>query len=87
MNFIPLYSSSQAFANIPSPLSSAVKLWLDDPSNFPLIEAEFNSTSKYARLKSVFTTMAGWLLFIRFKASTGDAMGMNMVSKVCVLVW
>ena len=74
MNFTPLYSSSQAFANIPSPLSSAVKLWLDDPSNFPLIEAEFNSTNKYASLKSVFTIYRGWLATLHMlQASTGDA--------------
>ena len=66
-------------------LSSTVKLWLDDVNNFPQIEAEFNSTSNYAKLISVFTAVAGRLLYIRFKAKTGDAMGMNMISKVlCV---
>ena len=64
------------------PSSSAVKLWLDNPSNFPQVEAEFNSTSNYAKLVSVFTAVAGRLLYIRFKAKTGDAMGMNMISKV-----
>ena len=61
-----------------------MKLWLDDSGNFPQLEREFNSTSQYAKLKSVFTVVAGRLLYIRFKASTGDAMGMNMISKVCV---
>ena len=69
-----------------SALSSAVKLWLDNPDNFCLIEAEFNSTNNDARLKSVFTTVAGWLLYVHFKASTGDDVGIHMVSEVRVLV-
>lgn len=37
---------------------------------------------RFARLQSVKGVVAGRLLFIRFVATTGDAMGMNMVSKV-----
>lgn len=37
---------------------------------------------RFARLQSVKSVVAGRLLFIRFVATTGDAMGMNMVSKV-----
>lgn len=40
---------------------------------------------RFARLQSVKGVVAGRLLFIRFVATTGDAMGMNMVSKVHVL--
>lgn len=62
--------------------ASQVKVWLDDTDNFQLVEEVFNSTSRFARLKRLHTSVAGRLLFIRFKASTGDAMGMNMLSKV-----
>jgi hydroxymethylglutaryl-CoA reductase (NADPH) len=45
------------------------------------VKAVFNSTSNYARLKSVTPFVAGRNLFLRFKATTGDGMGMNMVGK------
>ena len=62
--------------------ASQVKLWMDDRDNFTTIADAFNSTSSFARLVSVHSTVAGRLLYMRFKASTGDAMGMNMLSKV-----
>ena len=62
--------------------ASQVKLWLDKRDNFQLMEEAFNSTSRFARLQSLHTAVAGRLTFIRFKATTGDAMGMNMISKV-----
>ena len=60
--------------------AGALKLWLD--VNFSLLEEVFNSTSRFAKLKSVRAAVAGRLMYIRFKATTGDAMGMNMLSKV-----
>lgn len=66
--------------------ASEVKLWLDHIDNFQLIEEAFNQTSRFARLKSLHTAIAGRLLYIRFKATTGDAMGMNMISKVCTYI-
>ena len=59
-----------------------LKLWLAEAENFAGIENVFNSTSRFAKLKSLHTAVAGRLVYIRFKASTGDAMGMNMISKV-----
>ena len=61
---------------------SALKLWLDDRSNFEELQKVFNSTSGYARLVSTHTAVAGQLVFVKFRAETGDAMGMNMLSKV-----
>ena len=40
-----------------------------------------NSTSRFARLETMMTAIAGTNLYIRFKTTTGDAMGMNMISK------
>ena len=62
--------------------ASQVKRWLDNPQNFTTVAEAFNATSQFARLVSVLTTVAGRLVYIRFKATTGDAMGMNMLSKV-----
>ena len=41
----------------------------------------FNNSSRFARLQTLRTSIAGTYLYMRFKASTGDAMGMNMMSK------
>ena len=46
----------------------------------------FTFTSRFARLQSVKSVVAGRLLFVRFVATTGDAMGMNMVSKVILAI-
>ncbi|KAF1810759.1 3-hydroxy-3-methylglutaryl-coenzyme A reductase [Eremomyces bilateralis CBS 781.70] len=57
------------------------KLWLDSEDGQKVMKAAFNSTSRFARLNQLKTAMAGTYLYIRFKTTTGDAMGMNMISK------
>ena len=61
---------------------SALKCWLDTSDKFQDLCSVFNMTSRYAKLQSVHTAVAGRLVYIRFRATTGDAMGMNMLSKV-----
>ena len=65
--------------------AAAVKLWLEVQDNFDLVAETFESTSRFARLKRLQVVQAGRLLYIRFVAFTGDAMGMNMLSKVRTL--
>ena len=55
--------------------------WLQQEENFLIIKEIFDSTSRFARLNRVLPKIAGPYLFIRFSARTGDAMGMNMLSK------
>ncbi|CAH2351098.1 3-hydroxy-3-methylglutaryl-coenzyme A reductase 1 [[Candida] railenensis] len=61
--------------------AGAAKIWLDSEEGQTTIKKAFNSTSRFARLQHIKTAMAGTLLFIRFRTTTGDAMGMNMISK------
>jgi len=60
---------------------SELVAWIQDPVNFAAVQRAFDSTSRFATLKSVKPTMAGRLVYLRFKSDTGDAMGMNMISK------
>ena len=55
--------------------------WLQKEENFFTIKEAFDSTSRFARLQRIHPRVAGRYLYIRFISSTGDAMGMNMLSK------
>ncbi|KAL4869289.1 hypothetical protein BDV12DRAFT_86152 [Aspergillus spectabilis] len=61
--------------------AAAAKVWLDSEEGKNIMTTAFNSTSRFARLQHLKTALAGTYLYIRFKTTTGDAMGMNMISK------
>jgi hydroxymethylglutaryl-CoA reductase (NADPH) len=61
--------------------AGAAKVWLDSEEGKRVMTEAFNSTSRFARLQSIKTALAGTYLYPRFKTTTGDAMGMNMISK------
>jgi hydroxymethylglutaryl-CoA reductase (NADPH) len=61
--------------------AGAAKIWLDSEEGQKTMKAAFNSTSRFARLQTMKTAIAGTNLYVRFKTTTGDAMGMNMISK------
>ncbi|EEF47996.1 hmg-CoA reductase, putative [Ricinus communis] len=61
--------------------AAQLKLYLEDPSNFDVISSAFNKSSRFGRLQNIKCAIAGKNLYLRFCCSTGDAMGMNMVSK------
>lgn len=61
--------------------AGSAKIWLDSDEGQKVIKKAFNSTSRFARLQSIKSSLAGTLLYIRFVTTTGDAMGMNMISK------
>ncbi|KAM7513957.1 hypothetical protein LguiA_003540 [Lonicera macranthoides] len=61
--------------------ASDLKFFLEDPLNFDTLSLVFNRSSRFARVQSIRCAIAGRNLYMRFTCSTGDAMGMNMVSK------
>merc|ERR1719323_391315 len=61
--------------------ATEAKEWMGDKNNFESIKQHFDSTSRFARLQRLHTRIAGRMLYIRFVAKSGDAMGMNMLSK------
>ncbi|PIM99485.1 Hydroxymethylglutaryl-CoA reductase (NADPH) [Handroanthus impetiginosus] len=61
--------------------ATELKFFLEDPHNFDTLCVVFKKSSRFARLQGIQCAVAGKNLYIRFSCSTGDAMGMNMVSK------
>ncbi|KAL6217894.1 hypothetical protein ACLB2K_011111 [Fragaria x ananassa] len=61
--------------------AAELKFYMEDPENYETISMVFNKSSRFGRLQSVQCAVAGKNLYMRFCCSTGDAMGMNMVSK------
>lgn len=68
-----------AFPSIKS--AARAKAWLDSDQGYKIVKTAFESTSRFARLERVKSVMAGRTLYARFATRTGDAMGMNMISK------
>lgn len=67
---------------LPSACRAAeVKVWLETSDGFSAIKEAFQQTSRFARLEKLMVGLAGRNLYIRFQSQTGDAMGMNMLSK------
>jgi hydroxymethylglutaryl-CoA reductase (NADPH) len=61
--------------------AAELKAWLEQPENYTAMKKVFDSTSRFARLQEIKVGIAGRKAFLRFKCATGDAMGMNMISK------
>ncbi|KAL0904761.1 hypothetical protein M5K25_026911 [Dendrobium thyrsiflorum] len=61
--------------------AAELKFFLEDPRNFETLEIVFNRSSRFAKLQGIKCSLAGKNLYMRFTCLTGDAMGMNMVSK------
>ncbi|XP_075955407.1 3-hydroxy-3-methylglutaryl-coenzyme A reductase-like [Anarhichas minor] len=67
---------------LPSACHAAeVKAWLESTDGFQAVKEAFDNTSRFARLQKLLVGLAGRNLYIRFHSKTGDAMGMNMISK------
>lgn len=58
------------------------KRWIEQEGE-EIVTGAFNSTSRFARVRKMKVALAGRLMYIRFSTTTGDAMGMNMISKGC----
>ncbi|CAK9864878.1 unnamed protein product [Sphagnum jensenii] len=61
--------------------AAELKFFVEDANNFETLSVIFNRTSRFARLQDIFCVLAGRNAYLRFRSSTGDAMGMNMISK------
>jgi hydroxymethylglutaryl-CoA reductase (NADPH) len=55
--------------------------WLASPEHFAKVASAFNATSRFGRLEAVTCSTAGRSVYLRFRCLTGDAMGMNMITK------
>ncbi|POW20995.1 hypothetical protein PSHT_02904 [Puccinia striiformis] len=62
-------------------MAAQAKSWVESEEGRVKLKEAFDSTSRFARLISLKTALAGRTLYVRFGTRTGDAMGMNMISK------
>ncbi|KAL6300816.1 3-hydroxy-3-methylglutaryl-coenzyme A reductase [Sparassis latifolia] len=62
-------------------VAAEARAWIESPEGYALLKESFESTSRFAKLQNIKCAMAGRTLFVRFATRTGDAMGMNMISK------
>ena len=58
-----------------------LKIWCEEPQNFAILKQAFESTTSFGKLQTCNPTVAGKNVYLRLVCFSGDAMGMNMVSK------
>eukprot|EP00536_Pseudo-nitzschia_multiseries_P009131 jgi/Psemu1/288249/fgenesh1_pg.248_\ len=58
-----------------------LKIWCELPQNFAILKQAFESTTSFGKLLECNPTVAGKNVYLRLVCFSGDAMGMNMVSK------
>uniref|UniRef100_A0A7S2I0H4 3-hydroxy-3-methylglutaryl coenzyme A reductase n=1 Tax=Haptolina brevifila TaxID=156173 RepID=A0A7S2I0H4_9EUKA len=63
------------------PQAAALKAFCEDPVKLAELQQVFSTTSRFGKLIDIKVAIAGRHAFPRFRCSTGDAMGMNMVGK------
>ncbi|KAH8706879.1 hydroxymethylglutaryl-CoA reductase [Phaeosphaeriaceae sp. PMI808] len=61
--------------------AATAKRFLDSEAGQTLLADAFNASSRFSRFIEATSTLVGSRLYVRFKARTGEAMGMNMVGK------
>jgi hydroxymethylglutaryl-CoA reductase (NADPH) len=67
---------------MPSAAQAAhLKLWCETPQHFSTLKRAFESTTSFGKLLKCAPTVAGRNVYLRLTCFSGDAMGMNMVSK------
>lgn len=54
--------------------------WGSSPPDGPQARRAFESTTRFGKLVRVKVMLVGRKVYMRFKCTTGDAMGMNMVT-------
>jgi hydroxymethylglutaryl-CoA reductase (NADPH) len=57
------------------------KKYIESPGGQDGLREAFNITTRFGNLIDVTAKIAGRSLYLRFRASTGEAMGMNMIGK------
>eukprot|EP00760_Papus_ankaliazontas_P002255 PhM_4_TR10914/c0_g1_i1/m.44100/K00021/HMGCR; hydroxymethylglutaryl-CoA reductase (NADPH) len=62
-------------------MARAVELAQWCETHFEVLKMEFSKTTRYGRLDEVHSAIVGRKVYLRFRSFTGDAMGMNMVTK------
>jgi len=58
-----------------------LKVWCEKPENFARLKQAFEGTTSFGKLQACHPTVAGKNVYLRLVCFSGDAMGMNMVSK------
>jgi hydroxymethylglutaryl-CoA reductase (NADPH) len=61
--------------------AAQLKLWCERPEHFQKLQQAFENTTSFGKLIRCVPTVAGKNAYLRLTCSSGDAMGMNMVSK------